>query len=375
MTKPLNKPIYVAQPTLPKINRFYKKIKKIWKTKQLSNNGKEARTLESRLSEYLGTDHLSVLANGTISLQLACKTLDLSGEVITTPFTFAATVNALEWSNITPVFCDVDEKTFNINPNLIEGLITSKTTAIMPVHVFGVPCDVIKIQEIADRYNLKIIYDAAHAFGVKVNDVPIANFGDITMFSFHATKVYHTFEGGGLSFRSCSLKQKADMLRNFGIEENEDIVTPGINAKMNEVQASMGLLLLDEVEIEIQKRQTLTNLYRHLLKDVPGITINQDIEGITHNYPYLIIRVDHKKYGITRDELHDKLKQYNIFTRKYFYPLCSNFSCYQNLPSADKSHLPVANKIAETVLALPLYGALKSSEVNTICCAVKELVL
>lgn len=371
--RPLKKPIYVTQPALPKISRFKKKLKRIWKSKQLSNNGKEVTALESRLSDYLGVPHVSVLVNGTIALQLAIKALHLSGEVITTPFTFAATVNALEWSNITPVFCDVDEKTMNINPDCIEKLITPKTTAIMPVHVFGVPCDVEKIEEIAKRHNLKVIYDAAHAFGVKVNGVPIGSFGDITMFSFHATKVYHTIEGGGLSFSSTELKRQADLLRSFGIEDNGDIAEPGINAKMNEFQAAMGLLMLDELEHEVAKRQKLTNLYRSLLKDVSGITVSEEVEGVTYKYPYFVIRVDAERYGMTRDQLFEKLKHLNIFARKYFYPLCSNFTCYQSLPSADKNLLPVANRIAESVLALPLYGALGASEVKDICRAIKEL--
>ena len=373
MIRPFEKPVFVTQPALPSPDRLYRKIKKIWKTKQLSNNGSEAIALESSLASYLGAENLSVYCNGTVALQLACKALKLSGEVITTPFTFAATVNVLDWNNLTPVFCDVEENSFDINADLIESLITPKTSAIMPVHVFGYPCNVEKIQQIADRYRLKVIYDAAHAFGVKVNGRPIASFGDATMFSFHATKVYHTIEGGGVAYSSAAQKQAADRLRNFGLEPDGDVAVSGINGKMNEVQAAVGLLMLEQIDHEIEKRKKITDLYCKWLADVPGITVHRAPDGVEYNYPYLIIRVDAEKYGISRDVLHDKLKEYGIVTRKYFYPLCSNFTCYRHLPSADQALLPVANRIADTVLSLPLYGTLEPRKVRKICRILKAL--
>ena len=367
LLQPFEKPIYITQPLLPNIDDFNEMIKLIWESNQLSNNGNMVKQLEKELSNFLGADYLSVFANGTIALEIACKALRLSGEVITTPFTFAATVNSLVWNGIKPVFCDIEENSLNINAEMIEPLITENTTAIMPVHVFGNPCDVEKIQKIADKYKLKVLYDAAHTFGVKVNDKPIASFGDISMFSFHATKIYHTIEGGALSFNTPELKNRAELLRNFGLLENGNVIEPGTNGKLNEVQASVGILLLKKVESEIIRRKEITNLYRNYLKNVKGITLNKDIDGVLHNYPYFVIRVDKKEFGLSRDELFEKLKEYNIMSRKYFYPLCSNFDCYKDLPSASKSKLPVANKVAETVLSLPLYGNLNDCDVEKIC--------
>jgi len=330
------------------------------------------KTLEKELTEFLGCDYLSVFSNGTVALQLACRLLRLTGEVITTPFTFSATVHSLKWSNIEPVFCDIDKSTYNINPELIEPLITEHTTAIMPVHVFGNPCDVDRIQQIADKYGLKVLYDAAHAFGVKINDKPISSFGDISMFSFHATKIFHTLEGGALTFKDPYLKERADSLRNFGIREFDSVVEPGTNGKLNEVQASVGILLLKEVEKEIERRKEITNLYRSLLENVPGIALGKDMEGVSHNYPYMSIRVDKDEFGLGRDELYEKLKEYNVIARRYFYPICSNFQCYSDLPSASKSRLPVANEVADTILSLPLNGRMTESDVVKICNIIKD---
>lgn len=365
-------PFYITQPLLPDINQFHEMIRVIWESNQLTNNGNMVKQLEKELSNYLHTDYLSVFSNGTIALQLACKILRLSGEVITTPFTFAATVHSLAWNNIKPVFCDIEEDTFNINPDLIESLITKDTTAIMPVHVFGNPCNVEKIQQIADKYNLKVLYDAAHAFGVEIDGKPISSFGDISMFSFHATKIYHTIEGGALSFKDAYAKERADSLRNFGIQDIDHITEPGTNGKLNEVQAAVGILLLKAVDDEIERRKEITNLYRKLLENIPGITTSRDIEGVKHNYPYFVIRVDKQEYGRSRDELFEELKKYNVFSRKYFYPLCSNFQCYRDIPSASVSNLPIANRIAETVLALPLHGRMLNSDVENICDMIKS---
>lgn len=367
------KPFYITQPLLPDIDQFNEMIKVIWESKQLSNNGNMAIQLEKELSNFLGSDYLSVFSNGTVALQLACKVLRLSGEVITTPFTFAATVHSLAWNNIKPVFCDIEEDTFNINPDLIESLITQDTTAIMPVHVFGTPCNVEKIQRIADKHGLKVLYDAAHAFGVEVNGKPISSFGDISMFSFHATKIYHTIEGGALTFKDSHAKERADSLKNFGIQGIDNITEPGTNGKLNEVQAAVGILLLKAVEDEIAGRKEITNLYRKLLENIPGIILSKEIEGVKYNYPYFVIRVEKNKYGLSRDELYEELKKYNVISRKYFYPLCSNFQCYKDLPSASESRLPVANKIADMVLALPLHGRMLASDVENICSIIQSI--
>lgn len=368
-----SEPVYVTEPLLPDLAETYSMLEIIWQSRQLSNNGKMAQELERKLAAFLGTRYLSVFANGTNALQIACKTLDLSGEVITTPFTFAATANALAWNHLTPVFCDIEEATFNIDADRIESLITNKTTAILPVHVFGHPCEVEKIDRIAARHNLKVLYDGAHAFGVKIKDKPIGAYGDITMFSFHATKIFHTVEGGALIFRDQDLQQKAKCLRNFGLKEDYSVDEPGINGKLNELQAAVGILLLKEVEAEITQRKYLTNLYRQVLVDVPGITVSQEAEEITANYPYFVIRVDPAAYGISRDELYSRLLSFNIFCRKYFYPLCSNFKCFKGLPSSSADNLPTANKVAESVLALPLHGRMSASDVQKIGGIIREI--
>lgn len=374
--EPFTQPVYITQPVLPDANDVYMKILEIWESRQLTNNGRMVGQLEEMLSRYLKVEHLSVFSNGTVALQIACRLLRLSGEVVTTPFTFAATAHSLEWSNLTPVFCDIEETSMNIDPRKIEQLITHRTTAVLPVHVFGYPCDVKTIGNIAEKYGLKIIYDAAHAFGVEIDRIPIGAFGDISMFSFHATKIYHTLEGGALAFGNNNYKNKAtglcmknraDILRNFGISGEDVVAEPGTNGKMNELQAAIGILLLDKVDAEIAKRKELTCLYRNFLQDLPGLTFNTDIEGIKYNYPYFIIRVDDKVFGVTRDELYRKLKEYNIFAKKYFYPLCSDFACYRHLPSAAAHNLPVAAKVARQVLALPLHGSLANECVEKIC--------
>ncbi len=367
------KPIYVSQPLLPDITEINKMIGQIWESNQLTNNGNMVKQLEKELARFLDVNCVSLFCNGTMALQLACKVMRLTGEVITTPFTFAATVHALAWNHIKPVFCDIEEDTCNINPDLIEPLITQETTAILPVHVFGNPCRVMEIQDVAKRWGLKVLYDAAHAFNVKIAGKSIASFGDVSMFSFHATKIYHTIEGGALIFNDPYLKERADFLKNFGIRDNINMMEPGVNAKLNELQAAVGILLLNKVDEEIAGRKEISNLYRQLLKDIPGIQFNQDLEEVIHNYPYFVIRIEQKEYGLSRDELYEKLQEYNVFSRKYFYPLCSNFPCYHHLPTAAKSRLPIANKIADMVLALPLYGRLLPAEVEKICEIIKFL--
>jgi dTDP-4-amino-4,6-dideoxygalactose transaminase len=365
--KPFEVPIYVTQPLLPRLDKYMSMLETVWDSKQLSNNGPMVRQLEAELKNYLRVQNLSVFSNGTTALQLALKVLDLKGEVITTPFTFAATPHALYWNNLRPVFCDISEDTYTIDADKIEQLITPETTAILPVHVFGNPCDVQRIQEIADKHGLKVIYDAAHAFGVEINNKPIGTFGDISMFSLHATKIYHTVEGGALAFGDCSLKERADRLRNFGITGEDEIIGPGLNGKLNELQAIMGLLLIDLVKEEIENRKALTILYREHLKDIPGISCSKDIENVRHNYPYFVIKVDADEFGIDRDELQKELKKYNIYSRKYFYPLCSHIQCYSKHPSADAGNLPQSEKVSRQVLSLPLYGRLQKDDVEKIC--------
>jgi dTDP-4-amino-4,6-dideoxygalactose transaminase len=365
--KPFEKPIYITRPPLPDRAAVYRKIDEIWDSQWLTNMGSQHLEFEAALKKYLDVPNLSLFCNGTLALQLACQALRLSGEVITTPFTFAATPHVLYWNRITPVFCDIDLHTYNLDPQRIESLITPNTTAILPVHVFGYPCDTQGIREIADRYGLRVIYDAAHSFGVEVNGEKIGNFGDLSMFSFHATKIYHTFEGGALTFKDKSLRERLEFAKNFGFKGEENIVVPGINAKMNEFQAAIGLLMLDLVEEEIQKRKNLTMIYRDRLSEIPGINYRTEMPGVKHNYYNFIITVDQKRFGISRDDLYINLKAYNIFTRKYFYPLCSQFQCYRQHPSSAPDNLPVAESISNKVLNLPLYGDLGPHGINRIC--------
>lgn len=360
-------PVFVTQPLLPDIDKVMLKVQQIWESKQLSNNGSMVRKLEEELRDYLRVMNLSLFTNGTIALQIACRVLKLSGQVITTPFTFAATPHALVWSNLMPVFCDVENETLNMNPDYIEKLITPLTSAIMPVHVYGNPCAVEKIQKIADRYGLKVIYDAAHAFGVEVGGKSIGTFGDISMFSLHATKVYHSVEGGALTFNHSFLKEEADLLRNFGIRNDENIIEPGTNGKMNELQAAIGLLVLEIIDEEIENRKKVANQYRAQLMNIPGLTLFRDIEGVKHNYAYFPIRIDCKEFGHSRDGLCEELKKFNIFTRKYFYPICSRFKCYQDMPTAAEGSLPVSEKAAGEILVLPMHGRMGSDVIENIC--------
>ncbi|AGB42130.1 putative PLP-dependent enzyme possibly involved in cell wall biogenesis [Halobacteroides halobius DSM 5150] len=370
--KGFEEPVYITRPLLPNLDQVNKKIKKIWTSKWLTNNGKQHQCLENRLQDFLKVTNLSLFNNGTIALLIACRALELSGEVITTPFSFPATTHVLEWNNITPVFCDVDEQTMNINVDKIEDLITEKTTAILPVHVFGVPCDVERIQKIADDYNLKVIYDAAHAFGVEINNQGIGEFGDASMMSFHATKMYHTLEGGSLSCSDPELKEKFDLMKNFGIKNEEQIVMPGINGKMNEIQAAIGLIVLEHLEDERNKRKLLINTYKKCLRGVKGVYFTEEIKGVKSNYQYFVIRIDEKEFGRSRDYVYEKFKEFNVFTRKYFHPLISNYSFYSQLSSAKKSKLPVANNIVKKVLSMPLYGELNVDDINKICDILKS---
>ncbi len=366
--------VTVARPTMPSLADYYKHLERIWESRWLTNAGQFEREFERRLAEYLGVEHVSLFCNGTIALLVALQALRInSGEVITTPFTFPATAHVLHWNNIRPVFCDIDEKTFNLDPHRIEQLISPNTKAILPVHVYGNPCDVEAIQSIADRHGLHVIYDAAHTFGVQLNGRPLVEHGDISMLSFHATKLFSTLEGGALVVKTEVQKTRIDFLKNFGIADEETVIGPGINGKMNELQAAYGLLQLEMIDDEIANRARLVNTYRDGLREIPGITVLDDMPDVKHNYAYFPILVNPASYGMTRDKLYTLLKELNVMTRKYFYPLCSTYPCYSALPSADAGNLPVAQRVAEQVLCLPLYGTLEKSVVRTICALLNEL--
>ncbi|HAO93570.1 MAG: aminotransferase [Deltaproteobacteria bacterium GWB2_55_19] len=373
IVKSFSEPIHITRPLLPDLNKITEKLREIWKAQWLTNNGPQHSFFESKIKETLKVPYVSLFNNGTIALIVACQSLRISGEVITTPFTFPATPHVLTWNGVKPIFCDIDPVTMNIDANKIEALITPQTTAILAVHVFGTPCEVFKIQEIADRYGLKVVYDAAHAFGVEIGNTGIGDFGDISMFSFHATKLFHTAEGGALTFKDKNLKQRIDLLKNFGIKNEDEVVMPGINGKMNEIQAAIGLVVLEEIEVERVKRKKINEKYIECLMEIEGIKfLNEKNIGIKESYQYFVIRIDEKKFGRSRDYVYDKFKEYNVFTRKYFYPLCSDYTCYKHLPSASSANLPVANKIVKEVLSLPFYGGLTLNDVEMICSILKS---
>ncbi len=350
--------IFVTSPSLPPLDEFIPYLRKIWENKWLTNNGEFHREFEARLAEYLGVKYVSLFTNGMIALQVGMQALRITGEVITTPFTFVATTHAIHWNNCTPVFCDIEPDSFTLDPAKVESLITPRTTAIMPVHVYGNPCKVEELKRIADTYGLKLFYDAAHVFGVKKDGASILNWGDLSMLSFHATKVFNTFEGGALITNDEEMKQRIDFLKNFGFADEVTVVAPGSNGKMDEFRAAYGLLQLKMVDGEIEKRHQVAIRYREALKDVPGIRCLHDLPNVHHNYSYFPILVNEAEYGLSRDALYDKLKAHGIYSRRYFYPLCSDFPTYRGLPSAAPVNLPVATKVAEEVLCLPMYADL-----------------
>jgi len=356
-------PIFINRPMIPDKNELFAEYEKILSSRWLTNNGRYLQEFEKQLSQFLEVDNCSVFCNGTLALQLAIQGLRLGGEVITTPFTFPATIHALYWNNIKPVFCDVNPQTYNLDTTKIESLITPNTAGILPVHVFGNPCDVYSLEKIAKNYGLKIIYDSAHAFGVKYNGKSIGSFGDASMFSFHATKSFNTLEGGAIASSDIPLINRLSYYKNFGIADEEHVIGPGINGKMNEFQAVFGLLNLKKVNAEIEKRKVLTNIYTNELQKIDGLSFQLFDSAVERNYQYFTIRIEKEKFNLSRDQLHLALKQENIITRKYFYPLCSNYPCYHALPSASKESLPEANNLASSILCLPLYGELKEEEV------------
>jgi dTDP-4-amino-4,6-dideoxygalactose transaminase len=370
--KPFKEPIYVTRPLLPDIDDFKGKIKEIWDSKWLTNCGHQHELLEEKLRKHLQVPYLSLFNNGTIALIVAIQAMELSGEVITTPFTFPATPHVLKWNGLTPVFCDIDERTMCIDVKKIKKSITSKTSAILGVHVYGTPCDVSGINKLAKEYGLKVIYDAAHAFGVSINNRSIGTFGDISMFSFHATKLFHTAEGGALAYSDKRLKDKVYYLKNFGIKNENEVVMPGINGKMNEIQAGLGLLVLDKVKAETERRKKIRARYIECLKDTEGVEFTPIEKGVTSSYQYLAVRIKEKVFGASRDFLNKYLREHNVITRKYFYPLCSEYACYRDLPSSAASNLKNAHKAAEESLTLPFYGGLKDPDVEHICSIIKS---
>lgn len=367
-----NNKIFVTRPSLPPLEEFVPYLEKIWKSKWLTNNGQFHQEFEKELCKYLGIKYISVFANGTLALITALQVLRITGEVITTPYSFVATTHALHWNGIKPVFCDINPNTLNLDPKKIEAAITPKTTAILPVHVYGNPCEVKRIQEIGDIYGLKVIYDAAHAFGVKINNNSVLNFGDLSVLSFHATKVFTTFEGGAIVCHDEKTKARIDNLKNFGFAGETTVVAPGINSKMNEFQAALGLLQIKYFDKEIKKAKHIKEIYREELKGIKGLSLFKEMDGVRHNYAYFPILINKKDFGRSRDEVYDELKKNNIFARRYFYPLISQFPTYRGQSSANPNNLPVAEKITTQILCLPIYPDLEKKDILRISSLIKN---
>lgn len=377
--------ITVTSPLLPDLGEFTELLKKIWDSKWITNNGDFHKQLEKSLAEYLHVPYVCLFTNGTLPLITALQALRITGEVITTPYSFVATTHSIWWNDCKPVFVDIDPSTGDMDPDKIEAAITPKTTAIMPVHVYGKPCDIKRIQAIADKYGLKVIYDAAHAFGVEVPAeeygleaydekglAGIMNAGDMSTLSFHATKVFNTIEGGALVVHDEKTKRMIDNLKNFGITDEVTVVAPGINGKMDEMRSAYGLLNLKQVDAAIEARHQVAINYRKALEHVPGISFWNDMPGVRHNYSYFPIFVDSEKFGMTRDELYFKMKEQGVLSRRYFYPLISNFPSYSGLPTAKKDNLPAGNKMADEVLCLPMHHELTDADINRILSFFKQ---
>ncbi len=365
--------ITVTAPLLPNLDEFQSLLKEIWDSKWITNNGSFHKQLEKELASYLKVPYLSLFTNGTLPLITALQALQIKGEVITTPYSFVATTHSLWWNGIKPVFVDIDLATGNIDPDKIEAAITPQTTAIMPVHVYGKPCNTKRIQEIADKYGLKVIYDAAHAFGVEENGESILNAGDMSTLSFHATKVYNTIEGGALIMHDEKTKKEIDYLKNFGFAGETEVVGPGINSKMDEIRAAYGILNLRQVDAAIEARHKIAVEYRKAFREVEGITFMDDMPGVKHNYSYFPIFVDADKYGETRDELYFRMREENVYGRRYFYPLISEFATYRDLPSASKENLPNAHRMADSVIFLPMHHELSDSDLVRIIDTIKRV--
>lgn len=366
-----DKPVFVTQPYLPDLSEFLPYLESIWESKILTNGGPMHQQLEAELCEYLGVEHIALFNNGTIALLTALQALRITGEVITTPYSFVATAHSLLWNGIKPVFVDIDPITLNMDPTKVESAITPLTTAILPVHCYGHPCDVGAIQAIADNYNLKVIYDAAHAFAVKDSGGSVLRHGDLSVLSFHATKVFNTFEGGAIVCPDAKTKQRIEHLKNFGFVDEVTVVAPGINGKMSEINAAFGLLQLKHIDTALCLRGKIDALYRVGLAGVKGIKVVEESGQDKANFSYFPILIE-EDYPLSRDELYEKFKSINIFVRRYFYPLISDFPMYRGLPSSNKVNLPVADSVSQRVLCLPIYPALQLDQVEQIIAFVRQ---
>lgn len=367
-----DKEIYTTRPLLPELASYVEKLEEIWDSQWLSNGGEKHKELERVLKAWLGVQNVSLFNNGTTALMVAIQSLRLQGEVITTPFSFPATAHVLPWNGITPVFCDIEPEGLTIDPSKIESLITARTSAILGVHVYGVPCQVEEIQDIANRHGLKVVYDAAHAFGSLYKDKPLVEYGDISMLSFHATKLFHTGEGGALVYADSNLKQRVEYLKNFGIKNEHEVLLPGINGKMNELQAALGLAVMPLVNEERAKRSVLREIYMDGLNKIPGVRVIEVPSYATNSEQYCCISVDEGVYGLSRDDLYVLLRKEGYLVRKYFHPLISSYPCYSSLPSANPEFLSVASSVSSRVLCLPFYGELAQEEVENIVCLIKR---
>jgi len=370
----MNKKIFITQPLLPSKKKVNELLKNLWESKWLTNKGDYYLLLVRKLEKFLNAEYISLFSNGTLALEIAFNALELKGEVITTPFTFPATIHSIVRSNLTPVFCDIKPDDYNIDETKIEKLITKKTCAIAPVHVYGKPCNLKKIAALAKKYKLKIIYDAAHTFGVKYHGKSLSYFGDVSMLSFHATKIFHTFEGGALICHDKKLFEKFEQLKNFGITGEESVVCVGTNAKLNEFQSGIGGLVLDMVQQEISCRKKAAEIYLDELKNIDCIKLPEyNDKNVEYNYSYFPILVNQNSKNINRNHIYDELKKKNILSRKYFYPLCSNYEFYKKLKNADRSKLPIANFVADNILCLPMYGGLNAVQIKSVCNNIKKI--
>ncbi|KZK71074.1 aminotransferase [Shewanella baltica] len=368
----MSKLIPVTQPFLPELNEFTPYLEEIWRNRWLTNNGPFHQRLEKELGEYLGVQHVSLFNNATIALITSLQALKISGEVITTPYSFVATSHSILWNGLAPVFVDIDPNTFNIDPKKIEAAITPKTSAIMPVHCYSNPCDVEAIEAIADKHGLKVIYDAAHAFGVNYKGQSLLNYGDLSILSFHATKVFNTFEGGAVISPDAETKLQIDRLKNFGIEDELTVTAVGINGKMSEINAAFGLVQLKHITQAIEQRKVIDHHYRGKLAEIEGISVPMLSKDSNSNYSYFPILIE-SSYGLTRDELYGKLKQNNILSRRYFYPLISNMSMYKGMASASVDHLPYANEISNRVLCIPIFNEMEMNDVNLVIDLIRNI--
>jgi dTDP-4-amino-4,6-dideoxygalactose transaminase len=372
MTKPFDKPIYVTKPWLPPLEEFQRGVAEIWGRAWLTNNGPVVERFRAELAEYCQTENLCLFANGTLALQIALQGMGITGDVITTPYTFVATVHSLFWNKVRPVFVDIEPEYYTLDPEQVEAAITPWTSAILGVHVYGHPCRLQELERVARKHNLKLLYDAAHAFGVRVNGRPIGQFGDLSMFSFHATKLFHSVEGGMLTFGDGRLRRRFDYLKNFGFENEVEVVMPGTNAKMNELQALMGRLVLKGMGEIVQKRRQLAETYRCELLTIPGIrTAAPPAPGVEYNHAFFPIEVDEREFGASRDDLYNGLKEWNVFARRYFYPLVTDFACYRGI--VREGELPVARSVASRIITLPIFSDLGLDDVARICDIIRHI--